>query len=114
MDKTKKKELLMQWKTRHPEMGVISMQCKATGEIFADISKDLQRAFNSHRFRLSAALHSSRRLQELWNEHGEEGFEYKVESTLKYDNQDEDQTAKLIAMLDSFLLEHPHAVKLAR
>lgn len=75
MDRTKKKELLMQWKTRHPEMGIISIQCKATGEIFADISKDLQTAFNSHRFQLSAALHSSRRLQELWNEHGEDGFE---------------------------------------
>ena len=114
MDKTKKKELLMQWKTRHPEMGIISIQCKATEEIFADISKDLQRAFNSHRFQLSAALHSNRRLQELWNEYGEDGFEYKVETILKYDNPDEDQTAKLTAMLDSFLLEHPQAAKLAR
>ena len=114
MDRTKKKELLMQWKTRHPEMGVICIQCKVTGEIFADISRDLQRAFNSHRFQLSAALHSNRRLQELWNEYGEDGFEYKVESILKYDNPDEDQTAKLTAMLDSFLLEHPQAAKLAR
>ena len=114
MDRTKKKELLMQWKTRHPEMGVICIQCKVTGEIFADISRDLQRAFNSHRFQLSAGLHSSRRLQELWNEYGEDSFEYKVGSTLKYDNPDEDQTAKLIAMLDSFLLEHPQAAKLAR
>lgn len=46
MDRTKKKELLMQWKTRHPEMGVISIRCRATGETFAEISKDLQRAVN--------------------------------------------------------------------
>ena len=114
MDRTKKKELLIQWKARHPEMGVICIQCKATGEIFADISRDLQRAFNSHRFQLSAALHSNRRLQELWNEYGEDGFEYIVEDTLKYENPDEDQTEKLTAMLDSFLLEHPQAAKLSR
>ena len=70
--------------------------------------------FNSHRFQLSAGLHSNRRLQELWKQYGEDGFEYKVESILEYDNLDEDQTAKLTAMLDCFLLEHPQAVKLAR
>ena len=40
MDTKRKKELLQQWKNRHPEMGVISFRCKKTGESFLGISKD--------------------------------------------------------------------------
>ncbi|KAI4452226.1 hypothetical protein C823_006808 [Eubacterium plexicaudatum ASF492] len=65
MDAKRKKELLLQWKNRRPEMGIISIRCKNTGEIFADISTDTKFAFNSHRFHLSANLHRNKRLQEL-------------------------------------------------
>ena len=32
MDMKRKKELLYEWKNRHPEMGVISIRCKITGD----------------------------------------------------------------------------------
>lgn len=112
MDTKRRKELLLQWKNRRPEMGIISIRCKATGEIFADISKDTAVAFNSHRFQLSANLHRNNRLQELWKQYGEDGFIYSVEKVLKYENPDDDQTEKLTAMLESFLSEHPQARRL--
>lgn len=79
MDTKRRKELLLQWKNRRPEMEIISIQCKVTGEIFTDISKDISVAFNSHRFQLSANLHRNKRLQELWKQYGEDGFIYTIE-----------------------------------
>ena len=66
MDAKRKKDLLLQWKNRRPEMGLISITCKSTGEMFVDISTDTQFAFNSHRFKLSANFHPNKRLQQLW------------------------------------------------
>ena len=37
MDAKRKKDLLLQWKNRRPEMGLISITCKSTGEMFVDI-----------------------------------------------------------------------------
>ena len=34
MDKAQRKAMVEQWKLRRPEMGVISIRCKATGEAF--------------------------------------------------------------------------------
>ena len=67
MDIKRKKELLGAWKNRRPEMGVISIFCKTTGDLFLGISKDTRADFNSNRFRLSANGHSNRQLQELWS-----------------------------------------------
>ena len=54
MDMKRKKELLNEWKNRRPEMGLIAITCKSTGEMFVGISTDTQFAFNSHRSKLSA------------------------------------------------------------
>ena len=49
MDIKRKKELLDAWKNRCPEMGVISICCKITGDLFLGISKDTRADFNSNR-----------------------------------------------------------------
>lgn len=95
MDTKRKKELLQQWKNRHPEMGVISFRCKKTGESFLGISKDTKADFNSNRFQLTIGMHPNKRLTELWNQFGEEGFELSVVKILKYENPDDDQTDEL-------------------
>ena len=95
MDIKRKKELLQKWKNRHPEMGVISFRCKKTGESFLGISKDTKADFNSNRFQLTIGMHPNKRLTELWNQFGEEGFELSVVKILKYENPDDDQTDEL-------------------
>lgn len=53
MDMKRKKELLQEWKNRHPEMGVISFYCNSTGEAFLGI--------------IQACVHKgSGRLSALW------------------------------------------------
>lgn len=52
MDTKRRKELVSEWKNRHPEMGVISFKCKATDESFLGISMDTKADYNSTRFKL--------------------------------------------------------------
>ncbi len=109
MDIKRKKELLNEWKNRHPDMGVISIFCKATGDLFLGISKDVKAGFNSNRFKLSVKLHPNKQLQVLWDKYGENGFDYSVVKVLKYENPEDDQTDKLNTLLDECLLEIPQA-----
>lgn len=109
MDIKRKKELLDAWKNRHPEMGVISIRCKSTGDLFLGISKDTRADFNSNRFKLSANGHPNRQLQELWNRYGEPNFEFSVAKILKYESPTDDHTDELKLLLERCLMEAPQA-----
>lgn len=102
MDTKRKKELVKEWKNRHPEMGVISITCKPTGDLFLGISKDIRAKFNNNRFKLSAKLHPNKSLQALWDRYGEHEFEYSVVEVLKYENPEDDQT--VIRQIKRYLL----------
>ena len=112
MDKARKKALAEEWKNRRPEMGVISLRCRETGEAFLGTAKDTKAAFNSVRAKLSGGLHPNKRLQELWKQCGEEGFELSVAAVLDYDDPLEDHTEELETLRELCLAEDPQAVKL--
>jgi len=109
MNIKRKKELLAEYKNRHPKMGVIALQCSATGETFLTIATDIAAKFNRIRFQLSAGNCPNNRLQELWNQHGEDGFDLQVVKRLKYDDPKEDHTEELEALCELCLLEDPKA-----
>ena len=110
MDAKAKKELVNEWKNRHPEMGVISFCCKSTGETFLGISKDTNADYNSNRFKLLTGTHPNKQMQKLWNEYGEEHFEYSVLKILEYDDPQQDQTDKLIELRDECMEKNPQAM----
>lgn len=114
MDIKRKKELLEIYRNRHPEMGVISYRCKETGEVFLGISSDTKADFNSTNMKLSANLHPNKRLQELWNKHGMEGFELSVVKVLEYDDPNEDHTEKLESLREQCLAADPNARRIWR
>ena len=109
MDAKRKKELIYEWKNRCPEMGVVSFRCKEIGETFLGISKDIKAEYNSNCFKLRAGMHPNQRMQELFNRHGEECFEYAVVKVLKYDDPQEDHTDELLALRDACLAADPQA-----
>ena len=109
MDIKRKKELIQAYKNRRPEMGVISYRCKETGEVFLGISKDTKADFNSTNTKLSTSWHPNKQLQELWNKYGPEGFELSVIKVLKYDDPNEDHTAKLESLRKQCLVVNPSA-----
>lgn len=114
MDIQRKKELIEEWKNRHPEMGVISFRCKETGESFLGISKDTKADFNSNHFKLSTGNHPNKRMQELWNQYHEDGFEWNVLKVLKYEDPREDHTNKLEELRELCLADDPRAKSIWR
>ena len=112
MDKSRKKELLSEWKERHPVMGVFSVKCIATGEQFFDSSRDGSTWFNRYRFELNSGNHRNKRLQELWNTYGEKEFEFFTVSELEYENMSDVKVSDLKDLLELCLLENPSARKL--
>lgn len=109
MDTKRRKELLEEYKERHPEMGVISFRCDTTDEIFLTIATDIPAKFNRIRFQLSAGNCPNKRLQELWAQYGEDAFELQVVKRLEYDDPEENHTEELEMLCELCLLENPKA-----
>lgn len=99
MDEKRKKELLLEYKNRKPEKGIISYRCKETNESFLMASNDTKVSFSSTSAKLSMNYHPNKRLLELWNKYGAEGFELTVLKVLKYEDPNEDYSKKLDSML---------------
>lgn len=76
MDLNRKKQLLQEYKNRRPEMGVISLRRKTTGESFLGISRKTRADFNGIQCRLDGNTHPNKHLQALWNAYGMRDFEH--------------------------------------
>jgi len=107
VDIKRKRELLEAWKHRHLEMGVISFRCGVTDETFLTTATDIPAKFNRIRFQLSAGICPNKRLQELWEQYGEDAFELQVVKRLKYDDPKENHEEELETLCELYLLENP-------
>ena len=114
MNMEKKKEMLQQYRERRPEMGVICLRCKWTGEAFLGASKDTKADFNSVTFKLEMGGHPNRQLQKLWTQYGRDGFELSVLKTLEYEDPKEDHREELELLRELCFLEDPGARKIWR
>jgi hypothetical protein len=112
MDKAQRKAMVAEWRLRRPEMGVISIRCKATGESFLGISKDTKADFNSNRAKLASGNHPNKRLTALWAQYGKDGFEWSVLKTLDYEDPNADHTAELEKLREECLAADPKAAKI--
>ena len=93
-------------------MGVISFQCRTTGEAFLTIASDTTARLNRVCFQLSAGQCPNKRLQELWTRYGEDDFEFGVVKTLEYDDPMEDHTEELETLCELCLIENPQAQRI--
>lgn len=114
MNTERKKELLQAYRDRRPEMGVISVRCNPTGNVFLGISRDTRADYNSILAKLRMNGHPNKTLQALWNTHGEEAFTLSLLAELDYDDPHEDHTRKLEALRQDCLDRDPAAEKLWR
>lgn len=103
MDKDKRKELVNAWKNRIPDMGIISIRCKTTGDSFLGASKDINADFNSAKCKLSTSWHPNKKLLELWKTYGEEDFEFFVLERVECKDPTEDYTDKLEKLREKYL-----------
>ena len=114
MDKQRRKELIGEYKTRRSEMGVVAYVCTETGEMFLSAAKDTKADINSTLTKLESGFHPNKRLLELWNEYGREGFDISVAETLEYKDGVEDYAEDLEVLRDEVLEHHPGAQKVWR
>ncbi|EPR13491.1 GIY-YIG nuclease family protein [Ruminiclostridium papyrosolvens] len=102
----RRKQLLMEYKHRKTEMGIISFLCVPTKESFIGYFQDTKAYINSNRFKLDVNMHRNSELQKLWNQHGKSAFEIVVLEVLPYDEKDnekEDYTNELEEMCNRYL-----------
>lgn len=113
----RRKMLLMKYKYRKPEMGVISFQCLPTQEYFLGPSNDTKADINSNSFKLEANYHPNSILQKLWNQYGKSAFEIGVMKVLPYDEKNADKTdytKDLEALYSSCIRNIPNARRIKR
>ena len=80
-----RKEAIREYKTRRVSRGVFAVRCTATGQIWIDSSPNLDGAKNSTWFQLGAGNHCDKALQNEWNTHGENVFQFEILETLDDD-----------------------------
>lgn len=114
MEKARKKELIEAYKNRCPEMGVIALRCRETGESFLGVSKDVTADFNSARVKLELGSHPNKQLSLLWERYGEGGFDFVVLEALECEDPTEDYTDDLEALRELCLAADPQAQKIWR
>lgn len=112
MQTDRRKELIEAYKNRRPDMGVVSLRCIATNERFLGVTRDAGAEFNSLQAKLGGGGHPNRRLQQLWNSHGPDGFEFVVVDTLEYDNPEDVTADDLQELRDLLLADDPEARKI--
>ncbi len=112
MDMDRKRALQDAYRNRHPEMGVCSYRCQATGESFLEASRDTRASFNKIGFELSMGSLRNRHLQKLWNQYGADGFEQSVLGALDYKNIEDVSASELEELLEQCLADDSRAVKL--
>lgn len=91
MDRTRRKELLEQYKQMKPDMGVYMFKSINTNTVYLGCDKNIKATINGDRFKLNANSHRNKKLQKDWNENKEENFVIKVVQLLEYD-KDESKT----------------------
>ena len=114
MDRQTRKQMLRDYRMRKPPMGVVRIECAATGDVFFGSATDTAALINGLGVKLDAGSYPDKALQKLWNEHGSAGFTMTVGKLLEYDDPAEDQTEDLEALLELCLEEHPGSVRLKK
>lgn len=111
MDTARKKDLCAAYKERSRETGVVFVACSETGDMFLADAIDAPAAFNRMCCQLSSGLYPDKRLQALWDQHGEDAFEFGVLQRLDPSDADTDVAEELETLLDLCLAEHPEATR---
>lgn len=83
----RKKELLQQYKDIKTQAGVYQIRNTKNQKIFIESTPNLK-SINGKMFMLKMGSHMNKRLQDEWNEYGENAFEVNVLEILKEKDND--------------------------
>ncbi|KZE80768.1 LuxR family transcriptional regulator [Paenibacillus elgii] len=86
MDKSKRKELLEEFKQIKTYMGIIQITNKVSGKIFVDSYPNLKNKWMTIKMQLDMGRFANLELQKDWKELGSEAFTYEVLEEQKTDD----------------------------
>ncbi|MCM3268666.1 GIY-YIG nuclease family protein [Paenibacillus elgii] len=86
MDKSKRKELLEEFKQIKTYMGIIQITNKVSGKIFVDSYPNLKNKWMTIKMQLDMGRFANLELQKDWKELGAEAFTYEVLEEQKTDD----------------------------
>jgi hypothetical protein len=80
-----RKEAIRKFKERKPIRGVYAVRCTATGRVWVGAFTNLEAIRNRLWFSLGQRAHRNQALQQEWDAHGEQTFEYEIVEKLDDD-----------------------------
>ena len=83
--KAERKDAINKFKEQKSPRGVFAVRCMTTGSVWVGSSLNLNATKNRLWFGLRLGAHTSRALQDEWNSHGEQAFQYDILEKLKED-----------------------------
>jgi hypothetical protein len=86
MEKSRRKNLLREYKERKQAPGIFAVRCTATGGAWVASSRNLDTQRNGIWFQLQQGGYPNKTLQAAWNAHGEDAFVYEVLENVTDDN----------------------------
>ncbi|MBO6633784.1 GIY-YIG nuclease family protein [Parvibaculum sp.] len=78
MDKSRRRQIVKDYKEREVARGIFAVRCLASGEVWLGVGRSLDNMRNGIWFTLRLGTHPCVTLQAAWNAHGEESFVYEV------------------------------------
>ena len=83
-----RKQLVREYKESKRPAGVYRVRCVANNKSLVGTSIDLPAMLNRQQSQLRMGGHPNKALQQDWNEHGAEAFEFEVLDTLEIPDRD--------------------------
>ncbi len=77
---------LSAYKERKPQIGIFSVKCRVTGEMWVGHTPNLGTIANRIWFTLKMGTHPNRSLQQSWNDYGMEEMEFAMREQLEIDD----------------------------
>ena len=114
IDAERKKELKRAYFERKPRMGVFSIKCDKTGDVFLGICKDYTADLNSHFAKLGFFMHPNKELLELYKVHGSDAFTTEFLEELPYIDAQDNYEEELKTLLSLKLEENKDAKELKK
>ncbi len=88
MDKSRKKELIKNYKQMKLPMGIFIVRNKVNNKCFLQTTRNLKGVINGTMVRLEGGIHPNRELQKEWKELGPENFTIEILENLEYDKDE--------------------------
>ncbi len=100
-----KKEIRNEYKQMKFRKGVFQIRNKSDGRVYIGSSMNLDKAWNSQKFKLEAGIHSCGELQEDYRKSGADNFIFEIIEVLKETGETEDAEKEIKELEEICLME---------